>query len=99
MPITPEEVRVTAHMARLGLSAEEIDRMAAELGRILDHVAELQAVDVAGIEPTTLAVPLACPLRADEPGSQLAQEEALRNAPSREDGLFAVPVILDKDAP
>jgi aspartyl-tRNA(Asn)/glutamyl-tRNA(Gln) amidotransferase subunit C len=55
----------------------------------------LAALDVEGIEPTTHAVPLDCPLRADELGAQLGVDEALADAPRRHDDLFEVPKIIE----
>ena len=95
MRIRPEDVRETAELARLALDEAELERVAAELDGILGYMDRLAAVDVSGIEPTTHAVPLDCPLRADEPGSQLSIEEALADAPRREGNLFEVPRIIE----
>jgi aspartyl-tRNA(Asn)/glutamyl-tRNA(Gln) amidotransferase subunit C len=90
----PEEVRVTAEMARLRLSDEEIPRIAVELSRILDLAATLRDVDVTGVTPMTHAVPLSCPLRDDVVGPHDDIATALRNAPATAGDLFTVPAIL-----
>jgi len=89
-----DEVRLLASLARLRLTDEEIVRMAADLDRILGLVETLRAVDTTGVEPMTHAVPFDCPLRADQVQPPLPVEEALRNAPRREDGYFQVPSIV-----
>ncbi len=99
MRITREEVRITAAMARLSLSEEEIGHMTVELDRILAHAEQLQEVDVEGVEPTTHAVPLSCPLRADEVTAHLPAEVALSGAPRRDGAYFVVPAILNRDEP
>lgn len=92
--IGPDEVRVTAEMARLHVDAAELDRLASELSRILDFAARLGEVDVTGVEPMTHAVPMSCPLRDDVVGAHDSTEAALRNAPATDSAFFIVPAIL-----
>ncbi len=101
MKITPEEVRATAALARLALGDEEVARLARELDAILGYMEKLATVDVEGVPPMTHAVALACPLREDAIGPQLPVEQALADAPARDDGFFQVPRIIahDKEAP
>jgi aspartyl-tRNA(Asn)/glutamyl-tRNA(Gln) amidotransferase subunit C len=93
--LTPDEVRETALLARLALTDEEVERLTRELGAILGYVEALAGLDVEGVEPTTHAVPLDCPLRADELGPQLATDEALGDAPRRDGAFFEVPKIIE----
>lgn len=93
--ISDAEVRETALLARLELDDEEVARLTRELDAILGYMQELAAVDVSGVEPTTHAVPLDCPLRDDTPGPQLDVEEALADAPRREGELFQVPKVIE----
>jgi aspartyl-tRNA(Asn)/glutamyl-tRNA(Gln) amidotransferase subunit C len=93
--ITRKEVAEIAQLARLGLSDEELDRMTRELGAILGYIEKLRGLDTEGVEPTTHAVPMDCPLREDVVVGQLPTEEALRGAPKREDGFFQVPKIIE----
>ena len=89
-----DEVRVLLRLARLRLTDVEIERTALQLGRILDYAAKVGEVDVAGVEATTHAMPLACPARDDRPGESLPAAEAVRGAPQAEGALFAVPRII-----
>ena len=93
--ITKKEVAEIAQLARLGLSDAELERMTRELGAILGYIEKLRALDTEGIEPTTHAVPMDCPLREDVVGGQLPTEDALRGAPNRDGDLFAVPKIIE----
>lgn len=95
--IALKEVRATAEMARLRLDEAELPRLAAELSSILALAEKLAAVNVEGIEPTTHAVPLSCPLREDVVGSHDPVESALRNAPATEATFFTVPAMLSED--
>jgi len=95
--LTLDEVRRIARLARLRLSPEEERLFAGQLSAILDHVAELSALDVSAVEPMThaLAAGDPPPLRADEPQPCLAPEEALANAPARAGTAFRVPRIIE----
>lgn len=89
--IDREQVLHVARLARLELSEAELERMAAELSGILEHVDRISALDLDRIEPTTHVVPLENVLRADEPEASLARERALEPAPDPADGAFRVP--------
>jgi aspartyl-tRNA(Asn)/glutamyl-tRNA(Gln) amidotransferase subunit C len=93
--ITKKEVEEIAQLARLGLSEAEIERMTRELGAILGYIEKLRGLDTEGVEPTTHAVPMDCPLREDGVGGQLPTEDALREAPKRDGDLFGVPKIIE----
>jgi aspartyl-tRNA(Asn)/glutamyl-tRNA(Gln) amidotransferase subunit C len=95
MSITAEEVRVTAELARLSLSDEEVGRLQRELSAILDYMNDLAQLDTRGVEPMTHAVPLHAPLREDTLGPQLDVESALADAPRREGSFFEVPKIIE----
>jgi aspartyl-tRNA(Asn)/glutamyl-tRNA(Gln) amidotransferase subunit C len=92
--IGPDEVREIAQLARLRLDDAEVTRLAGELDAILGYIEEVKQVDTTGVEPMTHAVPFDCPVRPDEVSGTLSVEEALRNAPRREDGFFQVPRIV-----
>jgi aspartyl-tRNA(Asn)/glutamyl-tRNA(Gln) amidotransferase subunit C len=95
MRITAEEVRLTAELARLALSDQEIETLQRELSAILDYMNDLAQLDTRGVEPMTHAVPLTAPLRADTLGPQLEAETALADAPRREGSFFEVPKIIE----
>lgn len=94
MPITRDEVRHIARLANLEFSEEEQERFTRQLSAILDHVAHLDRLDTAAVEPTSHAGDDASPLRDDTPQPVLANDEALANAPESGRGLFKVPRVL-----
>ncbi|HEY6316267.1 MAG TPA: Asp-tRNA(Asn)/Glu-tRNA(Gln) amidotransferase subunit GatC [Acidimicrobiia bacterium] len=94
-PISREEAEHVASLARLRLSDDELDRLTGELGEILEHVSELAALDLDGVEPTAHPLPLVNVLRADEVRPSLDRAEVLAQAPSVEGDRFRVPRILD----
>lgn len=89
------DVKYVAHLARLGLTAEEEARLSAQLHQILGYMEKLRGVDVSGVEPTAHPVPLVNVTRADEVTPGLSHEEAMRNAPASAGGLFLVPKIVE----
>ena len=84
-----------ANLARLALTDGEKARYAAQLGDVLAYIAQLKEVDVAGVEPTAHAFPIHNVWADDTPVPGLAAEAALRNAPARRDGMFAVPQVVE----
>lgn len=80
-----------AKLARLGLSEEEVERMAGELSGILEHVDRIAALDLDGIEPTSHVVELENVWRPDAPHRSLARDVALAQAPDPAEGSFRVP--------
>ena len=89
------DIKYVAHLARLKLSAAEEEKLGSQLGNILGYIEKLKAVDVSQVEPTAHAVPLLNVTRPDEVRPSLTNEEALRNAPAKANGLFIVPKIVE----
>jgi aspartyl-tRNA(Asn)/glutamyl-tRNA(Gln) amidotransferase subunit C len=89
--IEREQVLHVAKLARLGLSEEEVERMAGELSGILEHVDRIAALDLDDVEPTSHVVELENVLRADVPHQSLSPEVALASAPDPDEGAFRVP--------
>jgi aspartyl-tRNA(Asn)/glutamyl-tRNA(Gln) amidotransferase subunit C len=89
------DVKYVAHLARLALSPDEEQKLGAQLGNILGYIEKLKEADVAGVEPTAHAFPLVNVMRPDETRPSLPNEEALRNAPAKANGLFIVPKIVE----
>lgn len=89
--IDRDQVLHVARLARLELTDEEVERMAAELSGILDHVERISELDLEGVEPTSHVVALENVLRPDEPEPSLPRERALEPAPDPAAGAFRVP--------
>ena len=91
-----EDVVRVARLARLALTDAELETMREQLNAILAHIDALRAVDTAGIEPTSHAVPQFNVMRDDEPRPCFPQEEMLANAPDRSGAFFRVPRIIEE---
>ena len=88
-------VNYVAHLARLALTPEEEQKFGAQLGQVLGYITKLNELDVRNVEPTAHAVPLVNVTRPDEVRPSLPNDEALRNAPAKANGLFMVPKIVE----
>jgi aspartyl-tRNA(Asn)/glutamyl-tRNA(Gln) amidotransferase subunit C len=98
MSIDQKTVRHVARLARLALSPEEEERTVRDLGRVLDYVERLAAVDVSGVEPLSFAGEAREAkesMRADEPRPSLPREKALEQAPEQDGSTFVVPRIIE----
>ncbi len=95
--LTPDVVAKVARLARLTLSDEELQRSAAQLSDMLDHFADIDALDLDDLEPMTHPTPIANVMRDDIELACLDRDEVLAAAPEAEDGRFRVPPIVGLD--
>lgn len=84
-----------ARLARLGLSDEEVERVAGQLSQILEAMTVVDALDTSQIPPTAQVLPIRSVMREDEPAPSLPVVDVLRNAPRREGDFLKVPPVLD----
>ncbi|MGI9093053.1 MAG: Asp-tRNA(Asn)/Glu-tRNA(Gln) amidotransferase subunit GatC [Mycobacteriales bacterium] len=96
--LTRDEVAHLAHLARLDLTGDELERFAGQLDVILEAVARVGEVAAADIPPTSHSVPMSNVLRRDEVTPSLPRDDVLAGAPAAEGGRFRVPRILDEEA-
>ena len=91
MAISKDEVRHVASLARLELSDDEVERFTEQLGAILEAVGKVSELDLTDVEPLSHPLDLVNVWAEDEPRPSLSLDEALANAPDREDDHFRVP--------
>lgn len=94
--ISPDDVRHVAKLARLELTDGEVSLFAEQLAAVLDHAADIEALDIGDVPPTAHPVPLRNVLRPDKVRPGVDRDEVLEQAPASEDGRFKVPRILDE---
>jgi aspartyl-tRNA(Asn)/glutamyl-tRNA(Gln) amidotransferase subunit C len=92
------DVAHVARLARLDLTEEELTLFTDQLATVLDHAADVAALDLSGVEPTAHPLPIRNVLRPDEVRPGVDRDEVLAVAPDVEDGRFRVPRIMG-DAP
>lgn len=95
MTLTLAEVEHIAELARLRLTDEEKERYREQLSAILDHFAQLQALDTADIPPTSSVLPARSVLREDIALRGLSLDDLLRNAPDIKTDQFRIPPVLE----
>jgi aspartyl-tRNA(Asn)/glutamyl-tRNA(Gln) amidotransferase subunit C len=93
--ITLDDVLHVARLAALEFTEDELPRFGEQLGAIVAHIAELDTVDTATVEPTSHPLDVTAPLRADAVAPSLRRAEVLAVAPAHDAGCFAVPRVLD----
>ena len=95
MSVDAATVRRIASLSRIAVSEAEVPHLQSELNAILAFVAELDGVDVSGVEPMTSVMPMALRLRADEVSDGEIAASVVKNAPSSEDHFFVVPKVIE----
>jgi aspartyl-tRNA(Asn)/glutamyl-tRNA(Gln) amidotransferase subunit C len=94
MTITVEQVRHVADLARLSIEPAAMQKLAQQLGTILEYMEKLNQVDTSGVPPTSHALELTNAFRRDEVHASLSPDQALSNAPASENGSFVVPKVI-----
>jgi aspartyl-tRNA(Asn)/glutamyl-tRNA(Gln) amidotransferase subunit C len=89
--ISRDQVLHVARLAHLDLSDEEVERLTAELGAILDAVSKVSELDLDDVPPTSHPLALVNAWAEDVPHESLSLEDVFANAPEREGDLFRVP--------
>ncbi|MCX7900432.1 MAG: Asp-tRNA(Asn)/Glu-tRNA(Gln) amidotransferase subunit GatC [Methylocystis sp.] len=95
MSVDSVTVRRIAHLARIAVQDDEVERLGGELNAILAFVETLSAVDVSGVEPLTSVLPMRMKKRADIVTDGAIADDVLANAPAAEDHYFVVPKVVE----
>ena len=95
MSVDAATVRKIARLARIEVPESEVAGLQDELNAMLGFVAQLNEVDVDGVEPMTSVMPMALRLREDEVSAGGDAGRVTQNAPEREDTFFLVPKVVE----
>jgi len=95
--INKKTVKHIARLARLGVSAKDIEKFQKELSAILGFVEKLQELDTTETEPMAQATETINVFRADKarPASERFRKQFLKNLPAKEKNYIKVPPILE----
>lgn len=96
--ISREAVIKVARLARLDVTTAEVDRLTTQLAGMLEHFADIDALDLGAVAPMTQPYPLVNVMRDDVVVAGLDRDEVLAAAPAAEDGRFRVPPIIGLDS-
>lgn len=92
--LTRDDVAHVARLALLELSDAELDEFTGQLAAVLDHASDVEALELADVEPTNHPFELRNVTRPDEVVASLDRDEVLGEAPAVEDHRFRVPPAL-----
>lgn len=95
MSLEKDDIEKIAHLARLGITADDVPDYARNLSNILDLVEQMSAVDTTGVTPMAHPLEAHQRLRADEVTETNQRERFQANAPQVEAGLFLVPQVIE----
>jgi aspartyl-tRNA(Asn)/glutamyl-tRNA(Gln) amidotransferase subunit C len=95
MAINKETVKYVAGLARIELQPKELEKLSGQLQDILEFIDKLKEIDTASINPTSHILPINNVLREDKSADSLSADQALENAPRREDNFFGVPKVIE----
>ena len=71
-----------SRLARLDVTPDEVQRITTQMAGMLEHFADIDALDLSDIEPMTQPYPLSNVFREDVVVTGLDREEVLANAPA-----------------
>lgn len=91
--LTTETVEKVAHLARLKLTAPEIEAIRTQLSAVLENFEKISQVDTTGVRPLVTPTDMSQTLRPDVP-EQFDSEKLLSNAPEKSGRLFKVPPVV-----
>ena len=94
MKITDDEVIHVANLARLDLDEASLKKFSSQIGKILEYMDTLNQVDTAGVVSTSHAISLVNAFREDRIQEHLDRDQALSNAPEKEEGSVVVPKVV-----
>jgi aspartyl-tRNA(Asn)/glutamyl-tRNA(Gln) amidotransferase subunit C len=94
MKITPDQVRHVAKLARLDLDPQHEETLSQQLASIIGYMDKLNEVNTEGITATSHASHQTNAFRQDQPHAHLSRDEALDNAPRKDEESFVVPKVI-----
>jgi aspartyl-tRNA(Asn)/glutamyl-tRNA(Gln) amidotransferase subunit C len=91
MAISREQLLHVAHLARLELREDEVERLEGQLNDILEAVSKVSELDLSEVPPTSHPLDAVNVWEEDTARPCLSVEDALANAPERDGDFFKVP--------
>ena len=95
MSLDKETIKHVAHLARIELQPNELERLSAELHKIIGFIDKLKCLNVEQVKPASHILPINNVLRDDQAHLSLSSQKALENAPSKKGNFFSVPKIIE----
>ena len=96
MQVDSKLVNHLAHLSRLNVAPEEMDKLVSDMQDLVVFVEQLNALDTTGTEPLMHMGDAVNVLRKDEVNGSITREAALSNAPDADGTFFKVPKVINK---
>ncbi|WP_277656494.1 Asp-tRNA(Asn)/Glu-tRNA(Gln) amidotransferase subunit GatC [Seleniivibrio woodruffii] len=93
--VSKQDVLHIATLARLKFDDGQAERFTNDLNNILGYIEKLNELNTDNIEPTSHALDVFTVTREDKAAPSLSNEDAVRNAPKSENGMFRVPKVIE----
>ena len=94
MAVTKKEVEKIAELARLKFTDQELENFTPQMNEILSYMDKLNELDTENVKPLSHPVEQSNVFREDEMKASIATDEALKNAPSKDEHHFKVPKVI-----
>ncbi len=94
MAVTKKDVEKIAELARLKFSEEELENFTPQMNEILSYMDKLNELDTENVNPLSHPVEQTNVFREDELKPSIPTEDALKNAPSKDEHHFKVPKVI-----
>ncbi|WP_031528953.1 Asp-tRNA(Asn)/Glu-tRNA(Gln) amidotransferase subunit GatC [Dyadobacter crusticola] len=95
MKIDRDALYKVAHLARLEIRPEEEEATLKSMDSVLNWMDQLNEIDTEGVEPLTHILDEVNSWRTDEAANTLSREDALANAPSKNERYIMVPKVIE----
>lgn len=95
MSVDAQTVRRIAHLARIAVADDEVERLQGEINAVLAFVGQLNEVNVEGVEPMTSVTPMKMKQREDVVTDGEIADDIVKNAPATDDHFFLVPKVVE----
>ena len=96
MAITIKDVEHIAKLAKLEFTDAEKEKFTHQMNQILEYMDQLNSLDMSNVEPLSHVIELSNVFRADEVKPGVSTEDALKNAPEKNDQFFKVPKVISE---
>ena len=95
MSVDAQTVRRIAHLARIAVADDEVERLQGEINAVLAFVEQLNEVNIEGVEPMTSVTPMKMKQREDVVTDGEIADDIVKNAPATDDHFFLVPKVVE----
>ncbi len=94
MSVTKKDVEYIAELAKLKFKDDELESFTSQLNQILEYIEKLDELDTENVEPLSHPIEKVNNFREDKVKPSVNREDALENAPDKNEEFFKVPKVI-----